>query len=96
MGEIFWEGEGTIASGVCFWDGLANEGEDVDVGEIGTQGREQTELGVGVGGGGDDDDATLDRGCAIGHGGTGGDRSGDLEGEKTFAQFVVAVEQGNT
>jgi hypothetical protein len=59
------------------------------------------ELGSGrVKIGGDDDHATLNgRGVstigrsAIGHGGAGGDVSGELEGEEAFAAAVIAIEK---
>jgi hypothetical protein len=48
-----------------------------------------------------DDNATLDGGGVptigedtIGHGGTGGDVSGDLECKETFASAVIAIEEG--
>ncbi len=51
--------------------------------------------GGGISIGRNDDNATLNSGCAIGHGSTGGDSSSDLEGEEGFAAAVVAVEQGD-
>jgi hypothetical protein len=79
-----------VAGGV----GLVRDGgEEVDVGEVGTESREETTLGSGVGVGGDEDDAALDRRRAIGQERAAGDGGGDAKGEDGFAAGVIAVEQ---
>ena len=65
--DVFREHEGVVFArmrcGRMIWD----EGENFDVGEVGTEGGEELELGgVGVGMRCNDDDAALDGGCAIG------------------------------
>ncbi len=67
--KIFWEREGTIASGVKFRDGLLDEREEFDAGKVCSQGGKELELsGGGIGIGGYDDNAALDGRCAVWHG----------------------------
>jgi hypothetical protein len=82
-----------------FW--LLDIREDFNAGEIGTKRGQTLELGSGrVNIGGNDDHATLNgRGVssigrsAIGHGGAGGDVSGELESEEATTCAVIAVEE---